>query len=273
MSTRKSKIAGAVYGFAIGDAMGATTEFMTDKQIKRTYGQVDDIVGGGWLNLKAGEVTDDTQMTMCVMDAAMESQGDIGRFKDACVQNFIDWYKSNPPDVGGQCARGIVALMQGARTLDMRSAGNGSLMRALPCALLNWKELNLLQGRLTHPSHECEEAISQYHDFIQDGLNDELFWGYEYASAMLVEPTGYVKDTFTNARVWANKPTFEECIIGAVNHGGDADTIAAIAGSLAGVRFGYEAIPKKWRSKLSVETRSKLDKFIMFCEEVANVQG
>lgn len=73
MSTIKNKIAGAMYGFAIGDAMGATTEFMNPTEIKKKYGKVTDIIGGGWLNLKAGEVTDDTQMTMCVIEAVMNS--------------------------------------------------------------------------------------------------------------------------------------------------------------------------------------------------------
>ena len=85
--SKKSKIAGAVFGFAIGDAMGATTEFMTDSQIKNKYGQVTEIVGGGWLNLKAGQVTDDTQMTICVMDALM---GNIKLFEECCMGNFIE---------------------------------------------------------------------------------------------------------------------------------------------------------------------------------------
>lgn len=48
MSISKNKIAGAVYGFAIGDAMGATTEFMTHEQIRKVYGKVTNIIGGGW---------------------------------------------------------------------------------------------------------------------------------------------------------------------------------------------------------------------------------
>lgn len=72
-TTKRNKIAGAIYGFAIGDAMGATTEFMSEEQIKKSFGQVTDILGGGWLNLKVGEVTDDTQMSICVMNALMRT--------------------------------------------------------------------------------------------------------------------------------------------------------------------------------------------------------
>ena len=63
----RNKIKGAVYGFAIGDAMGATTEFMTREEIKEKYGEVHDLIGGGWMNLNPGEVTDDTQMSICIM--------------------------------------------------------------------------------------------------------------------------------------------------------------------------------------------------------------
>ena len=69
MITVKNKIMGSIYGFAIGDAIGATTEFMSEEKIKSYYGEIKDMIGGGWLNLKAGEITDDTQMTICVMDA------------------------------------------------------------------------------------------------------------------------------------------------------------------------------------------------------------
>ena len=47
---------GAYLGFACGDALGATVEFMTPKQIHKHYGVHQDIIGGGWLNLEAGQV-------------------------------------------------------------------------------------------------------------------------------------------------------------------------------------------------------------------------
>ena len=52
--------------------------------------------------------------------------------------------------------------------------------------------------------------------------------------------------------------------IGAVNHGGDADTIAGIAGSIAGAKFGYENIPKRWVEKLDKEVVKKLEKFLEY---------
>ena len=42
-----------------------------------------------------------------------------------------------------------------------------------------------------------------------------------------------------------------DSILGAVNIGGDTDTIAAITGSMAGIIYGYDAIPKKWVNQLA----------------------
>mgnify|MGYP002521611381 CR=1 FL=1 len=69
----KDKVLGSLIGFAIGDAMGATTEFMNKEAIKEQYGELRDIIGGGWLHLMPGQVTDDTQMTLCIIDTFLEN--------------------------------------------------------------------------------------------------------------------------------------------------------------------------------------------------------
>lgn len=260
LSTIKNKIAGALYGFAIGDAMGATTEFMNHEQIKKQYGQVTDIIGGGWLNLEAGKVTDDTQMTICVMDALM---GNIKLFEECCMGNFIEWYRMGPKDVGGQCSRGIICAMSTGHFIERDDAalGNGSLMRAMPCALINRPDLNVTQGKLTHNNSECSQIILEYTRLIQNILYNNL---YTYKVKSILEPSGYIRDTFNNSLYWASKPSFEKAIIGAVNDGGDADTIAAITGSIAGTRFGYDAIPQRWIDQLDSEVKIYLEKFKNF---------
>lgn len=259
----RDKIAGAVFGFAIGDAMGATTEFMSDRQIKRNFGQVTDIIGGGWLRLKPGNVTDDTQMTMCVMDALMKYPNTQKQFKKVCMNNFIQWYKSNPPDVGGQCSRGIQHFVMTGRyiTADNTALGNGSLMRAMPCALLGKDRMNVIQGAITHNNSKCAQIIQDYSSLIQDYLANKTYTGNIKS---LLEPSGYIVNTFNNSVYWSCMDNFEEAIIGAVNHGGDADTIAAITGSLAGARFGYKNIPERWINQLNFDVKMFLKKFINF---------
>lgn len=260
----RNKIAGAIYGFAIGDAMGATTEFMTRKEIKDEYGVVYNIIGGGWLNLKPGEVTDDTQMTMCVMKAIMKQPQNSEEFKNACADNFIAWLNSEPKDIGAQCMKSIIRLENGEDIpIDDTALGNGSLMRAMPLAVLNLPYFNVLQGSLTHKNRICANIILEYTRLIQDYIKDEHKNSHAEIKHLL-EPNGCVVNTFNNSIFWSNKNSFEEAIIGAVNQGGDADTIAAITGSLAGARFGFDDIPKRWIYSLNPDVEESLKKFKNF---------
>lgn len=269
----RNKIKGAVYGFAIGDAMGATTEFMSEKEIKKTYGQVKDIIGGGWLGLHPGEITDDTQMTMCVMHAIMKKSKNHDEFQKVCEDNFVHWINTNPKDVGSQCARAIGMIMCGRTApIDNKALGNGSLMRAMPLAVLDLPFLNIIQGRITHNNRFCSKIIMDYSVLMQGLINDDYRMinkvTNEYKSddghLHLCEPTGYVLNTFVNSIFWSGMNTFEEAVIGAVNHGGDADSIAAIAGSLAGAKFGFNNIPERWVETLNPEVKKFLEKFINF---------
>lgn len=271
MSTLKSRIAGAIYGMAVGDALGATTEFMTKEQIKLKYGVLEDIVGGGWLGLKAGEVTDDTQMSICVMDSLMSMKCPYDKvgFFSGCIKNFIDWYKSCPPDIGGQCGRSIRRLIARMDIPEEPDAlGNGGLMRAVPCAVLCRTDLNLIQSKLTHNNETCSNAIIIYSNTLNELIRQNIkFEGYKklkYDEPM--EPTGCVSNTLYNALYYlGNSCDFEESMIQVVNDGGDADTIGCVAGGLLGAKFGYEDIPLRWINKLNEETRKKLDEFIDFC--------
>lgn len=261
---KRDKIAGAIYGFAIGDAMGATTEFMSDEQIKSTFGKVTDIIGGGWLGLKAGEVTDDTQMSICVMKAIMESTP--SEFVRFVADRFVEWYYSGPKDIGCQCVKSITYYIATGKFVDYdaEALGNGSLMRAMPCAVMCSKDFDLLnkaQGRITHNNVECSQAIQEYSRLMQGYLNDSL---YPNKVRFLLEPSGYLWNTFNNSVYWSNKDSFKKAIVGAVNHGGDADTIAALTGSLAGARFGYNNIPKEWVKQLNPDVKCFLNKFIDF---------
>lgn len=59
--------------------------------------------------------------------------------------------------------------------------------------------------------------------------------------------TGYVMHTL-EAAIWCFVTTqsYKECVLKAVNLGDDTDTVAAIAGGLAGVYYGYNQIPEGW---------------------------
>lgn len=276
----KNKIKGSLYGFAIGDAMGATTEFMTKESIKKQYGKVTDIIGGGWLHLKSGEVTDDTQMMLCVCDAIEYAcdnswvEDEEIKMLDRCCENFIGWYKTNPPDIGGCCRRVIEKCRY---TTDHKywfdiadnsnSLGNGSLMRTMPIILSGQSEdLARLQGRLTHNNTACDVAISMYYQNMEELLYHDTFMT---VARCAYEPEGHVVNTLNNALYWTqHSDSFEDAIVSAVNDGGDADTIAAITGSLAGALYGYDAIPKRWINQLDVKVKRDLDFYAKLFEKI-----
>ncbi len=192
----------------------------------------------------------------------MQYPNDTKMFKRTCANNFVNWFMTNPPDVGGQCRKGIIEIMHGKYIdVDNKALGNGSLMRALPCAILGNLPYNIHQGMLTHNNQKCHEIIQDYSRLIQDELN-----GIPYTNIqkLILEPSGYIRNTFNNAVMWAQEGTFKQAILSAVNHGGDADTIAAITGSIAGVRYGFDSIPKRWIKQLNPEVKKSLNIFIKF---------
>ena len=55
--------------------------------------------------------------------------------------------------------------------------------------------------------------------------------------------------------------SFEDCLYCAIMHGGDRDTLRAMAGAISEAYLGFEAIPPLWRNKL--ENREKIEKLAM----------
>ena len=75
--------------------------------------------------------------------------------------------------------------------------------------------------------------------------------GIEYPPRTEIQSGGYVVHTL-EAAIWCLLTTYsyEECVLKAVNLGDDTDTVAAVAGGLAGALYGYEGIPVKWLATL-----------------------
>ena len=81
-----------------------------------------------------------------------------------------------------------------------------------------------------------------------------------------IKSSGYVVDTL-EAAIWCVLTTqdYKSCVLKAVNLGGDTDTVAAVAGGLAGALYGLESIPEEWLGKL------KRKEYIeMMCEQAGN---
>lgn len=266
----RDRARGAFLGLAVGDALGAPVEFMTKGEIAAKYGVLKEIVGGGWLRLKPGQVTDDTDMALCIARAVVSRQGwDLA----AIATNFATWLKSRPVDVGDTCRRGIRDFMlkgQLETPFNQWDAGNGAVMRLLPAALLTTGDDDLLQqyavaqARITH-NHPLSDAACiclgrmlhlALSGFSKNRLRREMDTLCTDYPTFRFDPypglsTGYVVDTIqTVFHNFIRAKDFETCLVGTVNQGGDADTTGAIAGALAGAYYGEESIPRRWLKRL-----------------------
>ena len=189
-------------------------------------------------------------------------------------------------DVGIQTANAIRALKKGVEPLvaggaDEYSNGNGSLMRVLPLALWHrGTDLELVtdafdQSAVTHghlraqiccalyclwarrilqaTESPWESAVAALGEFFPEGTIENIEFEtriFPKDAIFDVKGSGYVVDSLRAAR-WANgNKTYEETVKAAIALGDDTDTTACIAGGIAGLIHGFEAIPRRWVDNL-----------------------
>ena len=274
----RERALGSYLGLAVGDALGATTEFMTPKEILATYGVHDRIIGGGWLHLKPGEVTDDTQMALALGDSILESGGfDPKSAADA----FVAWMRSKPKDIGNTVRRGLRRYMlQGSLFApeNVQDAGNGAAMRNLPVILYGLhhpqtiRDASLQQAHITHNAPQSDAALLLFADMTRHFLlGGDLAEARHLCEAFIKshpkfvfdpykgENSAYIVDTFKAVmHHFFTNDSFETALVSVVNQGGDADTTGAITGMLAGAYYGVNAIPKAWISALDTSVQNQI---------------
>ncbi|AWD21868.1 ADP-ribosyl-[dinitrogen reductase] hydrolase [Fuscovulum blasticum] len=270
MSDPADRALAAYLGFAIGDALGATVEFMTRGEIAAKHGIHRTLTGGGWLNLPPGAVTDDTQMSLALGRSVLRCGGLDAA--DLCTE-FAAWLQTGPADVGNTCRRGIRRFLRDGSTEGPPSegdAGNGAAMRVLPVALATLgapgraRDWTLAQARTTHhhplSDDACLSLVAMVQALVQgqgrpaaQALADALATRHR-AFRFAPYPgraSGYIVDTMqTLLHHYLTAGSFAETLIQTVNQGGDADTTGALAGMLAGATWGLQAIPDAWLAAL-----------------------
>ena len=273
---------GSLIGLAVGDALGATNEFTPTPQ------KMTDIVGGGMYNLKAGEGTDDTAMTVILAKSLISYNGFCA---DHVAATFLEWIDSKLEDDNLPCI-GIgsttINSLERVRAHgypyagDLTSIGNGSLMRLAPVSLMYHGDVfesiffAMEQSRITHTSQECLDAcklLTVYIDHALEGISKNIILSRipVFNEVPLVEniakieagsfkrlttddlknPSSFVA-TILEIALWAfhKFDTFEEGMIELANLSGDSDTNCAVYGQLAGAYYGFDAIPSRWVDKL-----------------------
>lgn len=172
----KERAAGALIGLAVGDALGTTYEFRTLAQPDYptlATGPATDIVGGGPFDLNPGQVTDDTQLAVCLARSLVAQRG----FDPADIAaRYLAWMPG-AFDVGAQTLGAIDKLRDGVpyssaglevwHERNRRPAGNGSLMRTAPIAVAFARSPQLVENAIvdsmiTHADPRCTLACGAF---------------------------------------------------------------------------------------------------------------
>ncbi|MEU8542786.1 ADP-ribosylglycohydrolase family protein [Streptomyces sp. NPDC048717] len=280
----EDRAVGAVLGSAIGDALGAPFEFGLPGVFRERFpdGAGEMCGGGGW---DPGEATDDTQMAVLVGESLVERGGlDLPDMFD----RFRRWAAAEPKDIGLQTE----AVLLGGDPWDtaatrhfeveIRAAGNGSLMRAATSAVhfaAGGRAVTMAAARriaaLTHGDPATWEGTAVLHELIRVALlGDDPLAAVPAALAEVAAPhrerwarvlaPGWRPEDATEfngavwpclgSALWALRTTsaYETALAAAIDLGGDTDTVAAVTGMLAGAVYGPAAFPSRWTAPLHV---------------------
>lgn len=229
-----------MYGAIIGDIVGSTFEFRSTK--RKDFP----------LFARHSDYTDDTVMTVAVANAMLAWKQEGGVLEDYMVQEMRKLGRKYPNPTGGYGSR-FKRWLFAFRQKPYNSCGNGSAMRASACGLL----AGTLEEALTYA--EASAVITHNHP---EGIKG----AQATAAAIFLAKTGsgkeeirkYIETHFYSLdRTWKEMQkdysfdatcqgtvpeaiisflesvNYEDAIRNAIALGGDADTLAAICGSIA----------------------------------------
>ncbi len=292
-----------VMGLCVGDALGVPVEFMGRETLRKN--PVTGMRGYGTHAQPAGTWSDDTSMTLCLVDSLSR-----GLDYEDIMSNFIKWFEKGEYtpygevfDMGVTTRRALIRFKQGIPAIECggkneRDNGNGSLMRILPVVFYLQSiygtdftgidqayEVVHAVSSLSHAHRRSQIACGIYisvasklmssmtlETAVRSGISGAMEYYQGTKDYVLelehferlnrrdfaaipedeVRSSGYVVDTL-EAAIWCllNTDNYRDCALKAVNLGDDTDTVAAIAGGLAGLAYGYKGIPKEWVSEIA----------------------
>jgi len=269
---------GCLLGLACGDAVGGPVEFYR----RGAFPQIRGMHGGGKFQLRPGEWTDDTAMTLCLAESLLERDGFDPLDQMQRYRRWVDEGHHSSREhafgLGKTVARALLAFLRSGNPIagssNPATAGNGSLMRLAPVVLWFYPEVESAvehaarSSVTTHAAPEAVDCCRLLAVVICNALagkpKADLLAG---SSRFLTEPkvlelaagnyrdkpreqivgSGYSVQSL-EAALWCVHTTdsFEQAVLAAANLGDDADTTAAITGQIAGALYGVEGIPREW---------------------------
>ena len=312
----ENNILNGIIGACVADALGVPVEFENRETLIKS--PVIGMRAYGTHNQKAGTWSDDTSMTLCLIDSLSKGL----HYKDIMTK-FLKWINDGEYtahgevfDVGNATRKALRRFEEGTLPLDCGGLsesdnGNGSLMRILPILFYirsiygneitdNDEAMKIIHNvsALTHAHkrsliacgiyisvasmlmeemelstavelgiYNATEYYKRHDEFESELYNYNRLNDKSFSKTPLnnIKSSGYVVDTL-EAAIWCllNTKNYKDCVLLAVNLGEDTDTVAAVAGGLAGLYYGYDSIPKEWLSVIA-----KREYIESFCNELS----
>lgn len=299
------QIKSALFGVAVGDALGVPFEFSTRERMLQH--PATDMVGFGTYNQPPGTWSDDSSLTFCLAEALADSEYSLA----SIASNFVKW-KMNAWwtarhelfDIGITTSHAISRLSDILENQDFKELeklkysgdeydnGNGSLMRILPLVfyIKGMKPVDQFDiirdvSALTHrhiraamscfiylkiaeyilEKHDKAEAYEQARKSVLELWEEIDFPEVERNHFQRViqrdirdtpiehlKSGGYVIEVLESA-IWffMKRENYKDTVLDIINIGHDTDTSAAIAGGLAGLYYGFNAIPTHWVDQIA----------------------
>ena len=263
---QEARAVGVLLGLAIGDAMGAPLEGLPAPSV-----QAREMPAGG-------AYTDDTLQALALARSLVVCRGFS---PEDCMGRLLEGYLDSPRFYGPTSSAVFDLVLGGvppgeaaARVHQSRggSRSNGSVMRGPPLGVFTsspaLEGLSIACSRLTHcdpVAGACSAFVNRMVADLARGATREEAFGHACATCAEPETLGYLGNlgehtpdpsldallaTHCALSVFLGAGSFADAIIGSVNLGGDADTVGAIAGALAGACWGAPAIPQLWLARL-----------------------
>jgi len=297
---------GALYGLAIGDALGMPTQLMSRSAVHGVYGSVTGFLDAApdhplAAGMTAGSITDDTEQALLLAKLLIDGGGhvDSGIFANALVEWEYGMRARGSLDLlGPSTKRAVQAVLDGepVETAGRSGTTNGAAMRVTPIGLIMPSgDVDALVDRVVEASrvsHDTGVAIAgaaAVAAAVSAGIDGQSYLPVALAAARIgakrgnwvaaadvasridlattlaspLEPAASltaiyevigtslatqesVPAAFGILAIFPDDPWKAVCA--AASLGGDSDTVAAMAGAIAGAVHGVDAWPEGARA-------------------------
>ncbi|MDO9550125.1 MAG: ADP-ribosylglycohydrolase family protein [Methanoregula sp.] len=264
---------GSLVALAVGDALGAPLEGSLQSEA-----WVTEMLPGGRHFRKKGAITDDTLQAMAVAESLVVCRG--FNQKDL-ISRLFSGYERRPEWYGPTSSLFFDLVKSGTlphhaawlvHKRNGSSRTNGSVMRGFPLGIFypapEVYEMSMTCSRLTH-----YEAIAGHCSAFLNVMVSDMVRGmprsraFRHALSLCHDPEVHaVLGSYDSRKpdpsldsllcshaalhCFMHARTLEGAILSAINLGGDADTVGACCGALAGAYWGVDAVPERWSREL-----------------------